>query len=77
MSREAVISAWAHSGVTSKVIAATLARELPALPPATRVTSSMKIAARFNTSNTTAVRARYHLLAQKIIRKNGRHYYVA
>lgn len=77
MTREEAISAWVYSGVTSKIIAATLAQELPLRPPEARVESSMKIAARFNTSNTTAVRARNHLLGQQIIRKNGRHYYAA
>lgn len=72
---QVVISAWVTSGVTSKVIAATLAREMRSRAPGTRVLSSMKIAARFNTSNTTAVRARNYLLGQKIICKNGRHYY--
>lgn len=73
----AVIAAWADSGSRTKRIAATLARELANANSGDRVDSSMRIAARFGVSNTTAVNARYLLMGQKIIRKTGRHYYVA
>jgi DNA-binding GntR family transcriptional regulator len=72
-----VIRQWAGSGIRKRQIAATLARELASLPPHTRVESSMKIAARFGTSNSTAVHARFLLIAQNIIYKSGRHYFVA
>jgi hypothetical protein len=72
-----VIAKWAASGSRARHIAATLARELMLKPPNTQVESSMKIAARFGTNNTMAVRARYLLKEHGIIRKVGRHYYVA
>lgn len=37
----------------------------------------MRIAARFGATNTMAVNVRYLLMGQRIIRKVGRHYYVA
>lgn len=73
----AVVAVWASSGSRTKRIAATLARELANANPGGRVDSSMKIAARFGTSNTMAVKARCLLMGQGIIRKTGRHYYVA
>jgi hypothetical protein len=73
----AVITAWANSGSRTRQIAARLARELASLPENTQVESSMKIAARFRTSNTMAVNARHLLMGQGIVRKVGRHYYVA
>lgn len=73
----AVITLWADSGSRTKRIAATLARELANGNPGDRVDSSMRIAARFGASNTMAVNARYLLMGQRIIRKVGRHYYVA
>jgi hypothetical protein len=72
-----VISQWAASGSRTRHIAATLARELSLKPPNTQVESSMKIAARFGTSNTMAVRARYLLIERGMISKVGRHYFVA
>ena len=76
-SEDPVIAKWAASGSRTRHIAATLARELSEKPPNTRVESSMKIAARFGTSNTMAVRARHLLIERGIIRKVGRYYHVA
>jgi hypothetical protein len=73
----AVLTAWANSGSRAKRIAATLARELENANPGDQVDSSMKIAARFGVTNTMAANARYLLMGQGIIRKIGRHYYVA
>jgi hypothetical protein len=66
-----------EAGETSDREAAILARELVNANPGDRVDSSMKIAARFGATNTMAVNARYLLMGQGIIRKIGRHYYVA
>jgi hypothetical protein len=72
-----LIRQWANSGSRKRQIAATLARELASLPAHTRVESSMKIAARFGTSNTTAAGARFLLTGHKLIYKSGRHYFTA
>lgn len=73
----AIITAWESSGSRTRRIAATLARELANANPGDRVDSSVKIAARFGATNTMAVNSRYLLMGQRIIRKVGRHYYVA
>jgi hypothetical protein len=72
-----LIRQWASSGSRKRQIAATLARELAARPAHARVESSMKIAARFGTSNTTAVGARFLLMGHMLIYKSGRHYFNA
>jgi hypothetical protein len=77
LATSAVIAAWVNSGSRTRQIAATLAGELANANSGDRVDSSMRIATRFGASNTMAVNARYLLMGQKIIRKTGRHYYVA
>ena len=73
----AVLTAWTSSESRTKRIAAALARELADADQGDRVDSSMKIAARFGTTNTMAVNVRFFLMGCGIIRKSGRHYYVA
>lgn len=72
-----LIRQWASSGSIKRRIAATLARELASRPAHTRVESSMKIAARFGTSNATAAGARFLLTGHHLIYKSGRHYFTA
>jgi hypothetical protein len=74
-----VIAGWAGSGIRSRRVAAVLALELLGKPRNTRVDSSMKIAVRFGTDNSMAVRARLLLTGARIIYRSDadHHYYVA
>jgi hypothetical protein len=77
--REHQLSEWASSPSRAKRIAAAWGRELMDQPRHKRAESSMKIATRFGTNNSMAVRARRFLLAAKIIyrRDDTHHYHVA
>lgn len=78
-SADKAIAAWSRSRRKADRIAAMLGWELLSKPRDTRLDSSLKIAERFFTSNTTAVQARKLLVQAKIIRQSDsdRRYYVA
>jgi hypothetical protein len=69
--RDALFRRWALSPSRAKQIAAAWGRELVNQDPGQEAVSSYRIAARFNVSNTTAVRAREFLAAAGIIAKRA------
>ena len=75
VTNEEAIATWSQRGSAAKRIAAQLARELIKAPEGTKVESSMKMAERFNASHSSVVRARRHLMGQKLIHKSGSRYY--